>query len=545
VSVFTATVRHSGRRLPVIGGAVLVDTACVLALPAVLGRAVDATAAGKDWRPWVAWAAALMAASVVSEIAGAYATTRTTADTTAWLRHRLLARVLGAGPVAADAHDTGDLVSRVCGNTVDASRAGPGAVTAAASALPPLGALVLLAGIDPWLALAFLAGLAGVAAVLRTFTRRTSEALSTYLTVQGRIAGRLTESLAGIRTVAAAGTVDRETGRVLADLPELRGAGFATWRVLGRSSMQGTIVGPITLAAVLAVGGYELSRGRITAGALFAAGRYATLGIGLGSLTGILGMLARSRAGVARVGEILALPMTEYGDQTLPPGHGRLEMRAVSVPGVLHDVDLDLPGGSVVAVVGHSGSGKSVLAALAARLRDPDAGEVRLDGVPLPGLGREALRQAVGCAFERPALVGPTVGAAIGLGLPSDRVEAAAAAARADGFVRRLPQGYDTPLADTPMSGGEAQRLGLARAWPAERLLVLDDATSSLDTATEALVSDALLAREARTRLIVTHRAATAARADLVVWLEAGRVRARGTHRALWRDPEYREVFAS
>src|SRR6185503_14243168 len=142
---------------------------------------------------------------------------------------------------------------------------------------------------------------------------------------------------------------------------------------------------------------------------------------------------------------------------------------------VLEGVDLAIPGGAAVAVVGRSGAGKSTLAALAARLREPDDGEVRLDGVPLPNLHHDALRGAVGCAFERPVLVGTTVLDAIG-GDP-----AAARAAHADAFVTRLPRGYDTPLADAPMSGGEAQRLGLARAWPASRLLVLDDATSSLD----------------------------------------------------------------
>jgi ATP-binding cassette subfamily B protein len=152
----------------------------------------------------------------------------------------------------------------------------------------------------------------------------------------------------------------------------------------------------------------------------------------------------------------------------------------------------------------------------------------------------------VGCAFERPTLVGATVADAIGPGLRREQVEAAAWAARADAFVRRLPAGYDTALVDAPMSGGEAQRIGLARAWPAGRLLVLDDATSSLDTATEALISDALLggARD-RTRLIVTHRAATAARADLVVWLDSGRVRRVGEHARLWEDATYREVFAA
>jgi ATP-binding cassette subfamily B protein len=117
-------------------------------------------------------------------------------------------------------------------------------------------------------------------------------------------------------------------------------------------------------------------------------------------------------------------------------------------------------------------------------------------------------------------------------------------ATHAHEFDSRLPQGYDTPLTESPMSGGELQRLGLARAWHAGRLLVLDDATSSLDMVTEMQISRTLTNDHGhRTRLIVTHRAATAARADLVVWLAAGQVRAVDTHEALWARPDYREVF--
>jgi ATP-binding cassette subfamily B protein len=143
-------------------------------------------------------------------------------------------------------------------------------------------------------------------------------------------------------------------------------------------------------------------------------------------------------------------------------------------------------------------------------------------------------------------LVGDTIGDAIGLGAADqEAVPEAAAAARADAFVRRLPAGYATRVEDTPLSGGERQRIGLARAFAqGERLLVLDDATSSLDTVTEHQVARALTAEpRGRTRLIVAHRLATAARADRVVWLENGRIRGQGEHHVLWQDADYRAVF--
>jgi ATP-binding cassette, subfamily B, bacterial len=202
----------------------------------------------------------------------------------------------------------------------------------------------------------------------------------------------------------------------------------------------------------------------------------------------------------------------------------------------------------MVALVGRSGAGKSLVAAVAGRLRDPDRGQVRLDGVPLDQVERRSLRRAVAYAFERPALRGGTVADMIGFGVDRPSPEAirrAAAAAQADGFVGRLPDGYRAPLSRTPLSGGELQRLGLARAVAHDaRVLILDDATSSLDTATEAEIAAALTAQmHGRTRLIVTHRATTAARADLVAWLDGGRIRAYGPHGELWADPDYRAVF--
>jgi ATP-binding cassette subfamily B protein len=532
-----------------IGVTALVGSGVVLALPAVLGRSVDAIVAGNGYGRWFAVAAGLIALGVVCTLVDVFAGTACVAGTTAWLRHRLVTHVVRGGPEGTRAFDTGDLVSRVSGNAVDAAQAGPAAVTAVAALLPPFGSLVLLALIDPWLAVAFLGGIVLVIGVLWVFARRTAEISLAYQETQGRIAALLTEALAGIRTITAAGTIAREEKRILGPLPELHRHGLLTWRVLARSGAQAAIVGPLVLVAVLAVGGLQLVAGRITAGDLFAASQYAVLGAGLGSLTGLIGELARARAGIQRAAEVIAVDTVAYGTLSLPAGPGRLTFDGVSVvigdTVLLHDVNLDLPGGATVAVVGPSGAGKSVLAALAARLRDPSMGLVLLDGVPLPAVNRHVLRTAIGCAFERPELVGTTVGDAIAHNAVSPvRTLAAARATHAHDFVSRLPDGYRTPLLEAPMSGGERQRLGLARAWPAHRLLVLDDATSSLDTATELQISKTLTEdRHQRTRLIVTHRTATAARADLVVWLDRGRVRAVGPHSELWQNASYREVF--
>jgi ATP-binding cassette subfamily B protein len=546
VSTFGTIARRSGWWLPLLGLAALAGTLGSLALPAVLGAAVDAIVAGKADSRWLVVAVLLILLGILVDLVEVYAGTACVAGTTAWLRTKVVRHLLAIGPRADQ--ETGDLVSRVSANAADAAQAGPTVTTIGLAALPPAGSLILLAVIDGWLAVAFLLGVALVAVVLRTFTRRTADIVVAYQQIQGRIAGRLAEAMTGIRTITAAGTAERESRRILEALPELSEKGRKTWEVLAGSSAQAAVVGPLVLVAVLATGGWELAAGRISAGELFAASQYAAIGAGLGGLTGVFGQLARVRAGVRRLDDVFRIPATEYGDVVLPDGQGRLEFRGATVRSdgctLLDGVDLVVPAGKATAVVGRSGAGKSILAALAARLRDPDEGEVLLDGVALPRLRRDALRDAVSCAFERPVLVGETVADAIALGLDERRVESAARATHAHDFVTRLPAGYQTLLAEAPMSGGEAQRLGLARAWHASRVLVLDDATSSLDMVTEMQIGQTLTdAADGRTRLIVTHRAATAARADLVVWLENGRVRAVGTHDRLWSQRAYREVF--
>jgi ATP-binding cassette subfamily B protein len=175
---------------------------------------------------------------------------------------------------------------------------------------------------------------------------------------------------------------------------------------------------------------------------------------------------------------------------------------------------------------------------------------VTLNGVPVTELSLARLRQAVSYAFERPELVGATVEEAIRYGRPDigdAAVNSAARAARADAFIQRLPAGYQTLLADAPMSGGERQRLGLARALARPSIVyIFDDATSGLDTVTEAEVTATLTERlSGQTRLVVAHRVTTAARCDLVAWLDQGRVRALGGHEELWWDLDYRAIFAT
>jgi ATP-binding cassette subfamily B protein len=530
------TVRYGGGWASLLAVTSLLQAGAATLLPAVLGRAVDGVLGGSATLTWPTVYAGLVAVAMTGDVLSELAIGASTAAATARLRHTFVRRVLGLGPAAG--LPAGDMTSRAVTATADTAYAPSASILALTAVVPPIGGLVALILLDPWLALTFALGLPAIVALLRSFVRDTSAVVGRYLEVQGRIAARLVETLAGNRTIAATGTAERETDRILEPLTELAEHGHETWRIQAATAGRGTLAVPLLQVAVLAVAGFELAAGRLTAGGLLAATQYAGLGADIGPVIAQLGRLARARAGAARLTPILDRPVPSYGSAALPPGPGRLEFRSVSAASVLDGLDLLVPGGGSVAVVGRSGAGKSLLAALAGRLADPDAGQILLDGVPLASLGRGELRHAVGYAFARPALFGATIAEAIG----GDAV-AAARAACADPFIRRLPDGYRTPPSEAPLSGGELQRLGLARAFAHPgRVLVLDDATSSLDTVTEVQVGD-VLTRDGRTRLIIAHRVGTAARADLVAWLDGGRVRACAPHHELWPDPDYREVF--
>ena len=455
----------------------------------------------------------------------------------------------------------GDTVSRVVAGAVDAGTGPASVLLAATVVIPPLGSVVALGLIDPWLVAAFAVGFPALAVILRTLVRDSSAISAGYGRAQGAIAARLLDALAGARTIAAAGTQARERERVLRPLPLLREHGYASWRVQGRAAAQAMTIAPALQIIVVAVAGVELARHRITTGDLVAASQYAALAVGVGATVGLVSRLGRARGGARRAAELLARPCPRYGARELPAGQdhgsrGELRLSGVTVrrggEAVLRDLDLTVAAGAAVALVGRSGAGKSTLAWLAGRLADPDAGTVLLDGVDLRECTRASLRESVVYAFERPELVGDTPEDVIAFGFrrPDDaQVRAAAGQAQAAAFLARLPGQLSTSLDGTPLSGGEVQRLGLARAFAhagAARLLVLDDATSSLDTVTEMLVARTITGQlSGLTRLIVAHRATTAARADLVAWLDRGRIRALAPHRELWADREYRAIFGA
>ncbi|MEV8509151.1 ABC transporter ATP-binding protein [Actinoplanes sp. NPDC051475] len=550
----TRLLARTARRAPgwaaLLVAAGAVNSVASLALPAALATATDAVLSRGDTAAAAARLGLVIAASALCTVLATVAEAGSLSAGTRWLRHEVLGVVLARGTAARRRFDPGDVTSRLVSASADAGHALDSAVDVFVGAATSIGGIVALWLIDWRCALAFLVAAPISWAVLGRFIADTSAMFTRYRTAQAAIISLLGDALAGIRTVQAAGTVRREIDRVLAPLDGVSAAGHGTWAAQRRMAWQGSILSATVDLAVLGVAGWGVAAGRISAGQFLAAAGYVALALGLIAQVEAFTGLGYARAGARRLAELLAEPVPAAGNLVLPAGPGAVSFRGVTVRreerAVLDRLDLDVPAGCAVAVVGRSGAGKTILAGLVGGLVRADEGAVLLDGVPVTAIGAGA----VAYAFERPELLGRTVHDAISYGRPGldgITVRAAATAAQADAFIRRLPQGYDTPLSEAPMSGGEVQRIGLARALAqGARVLVLDDATSSLDTVTEAQISAVLTDRLAgRTRIVVTHRPATAARADLVAWLDAGRLRAVGRHGDLWARPDYRAVFAA
>jgi ABC-type multidrug transport system fused ATPase/permease subunit len=540
-----------------LGVVTLVGVVTTVLTPSALGAAIDAAGNREDLSHALVWLAAVFAVATAATALGDLISSYWGSQVTAWLRHRLIGRALLLGIPGQRRFPAGDLLSRLTENAASPASFFPLLISAFATLLTTIGAVVALTLIDFRLGIIFLLGAVPAVILLRRFVTQASQPFLRYQQLLAAIITRLLDAHRGIRTIRASGTIERDIGRILLPLPELHHTGRQVWAVQRQVSWQLSLLGPMLQVLVLSVGGFVLAAGGITAGQLVAAASYVGLALGSVGLFDTLVALLTCQVGAGRVGEVLdTTPSISPPVQpvTVSPGPGQVELRDVSVRmeqrAVLDHLDLLMPSGTSVAIVGGSGTGKTVLTSLIGRLLDPDDGEVLLNGVPVDQLELAALRRTVTYAFERPALLGTTVHDMIAYARPeASRAEvvAAAAVAQADRFIRSLPEGYDTPLARAPMSGGELQRLGLARAVLADaRVIVLDDATSSLDTATEVKVAEALeRVLVGRTCVVVAHRAATADRADLVAWLDAGRIRALAPHHVLWSDPSYRAVFGT
>jgi ABC-type multidrug transport system fused ATPase/permease subunit len=349
--------------------------------------------------------------------------------------------------------------------------------------------------------------------------------------------------------VKTLGREAEETRRFQARAEELRDGLVAVGRVRGLFDPLMESLPNLGTLVVLLVGAGRVAAGATTAGDLISiAYLFTLLALPVRAIGWVLADLPRALAGYDRVTPVLdATGETPYGPERAPAGEGG---SALALSGVgyafdgadrptLSGITFDVPAGGTVAVVGPTGSGKSTLAGLLVRLVDPATGAVLHDGVDLRRLREGEVSAQAAFVAQGTFLFDDTVRGNVTLGAEIDDAEVwtALRTAAADEFVARLPDGLDTRIGErgASLSGGQRQRLALARAVVRRpRLLVLDDATSAIDPAVEARILDALRAAEApSTVVVVAYRQATIALADEVVWLENGRVLARGSHEQL------------
>jgi ABC-type multidrug transport system fused ATPase/permease subunit len=316
----------------------------------------------------------------------------------------------------------------------------------------------------------------------------------------------------------------------------------------------------VAQAVVLLIGGHMVVHGQMPLGHFIAFNLMLTMLVMPLRMLGMwIGQAQRATASGERIFQVMDEP-EEVRDSPdaveLPPGKGLVRFDDVSfayVPGrpVLEDIDLGIDAGRTVALIGHTGSGKTTLASLVPRFYDVTEGRLTIDGADVRDVALASLRSAIGVISQDPFLFSATVRENIAFGAPTatdEDVRHAARLAQAHEFVERLPNGYDTMIGERgiTLSGGQRQRLAIARALIVDpRILILDDATASVDATTEAHIRLGLReAMKGRTTIIIAHRLSTIALADEMVVLERGRIVARGDHDELIdASPVYHEIY--
>jgi subfamily B ATP-binding cassette protein MsbA len=480
------------------------------------------------------------------------------------LRMRLFARIMNVPLGVFDKWRPGELLARFSSDLQMMTDAiGTSLPQLVQTVITFIGAVIYMINLD-WLLTLFLVLVAPfVNYAVAFFTRLISRGSRRAQERIADLSANLSEVFQGARVVKAFGREAYEVDRLGVNNERYFNAFM---KVTQFSQTQTPVIATIVTIAVLAIMVFtvrEVVVGRMKSGEMLAF--WSAVGLSLNPINrfaALIGDLARGLVGAGRAFEILDLPVERADDPSaIAPAAIRGAIRFENVTfayepdsaPVLHNFSAEIEAGEVVALVGPSGAGKTTIANLVPRFFEPQAGRITLDGLDLGRIQLRALRDAIGIVQQEPLLFSGTITDNIRYGkldATQAQIELAAREANAEEFIERLPHGYDTTLGERGirLSGGQRQRISIARAILRDpRILILDEATSSLDTHSEHLIEaalDQLLA--GRTTLVIAHRLSTIRRAHRIFYIEAGRVVESGTHDALLaRGGHYARLHAA
>ncbi|MFJ2884683.1 ABC transporter ATP-binding protein [Streptomyces sp. NPDC087305] len=508
---------------------------------------------------------ALVVANAALGALGSYVLRRTAESVVLGARRALSSYLLRLRIPAVDRSEPGDLMARITSDTTLLREVTTDSLVGLGTGGLTLVATVVMMGVvDPVLLGVTLAVIAGAGTVLSLIVPRINRASRQAQDAVGVMGASLERILGALRTVKASGAEDREERT-------LHAAAEESWRQSVRAAKWTAAAGntaglsmQVAFITVLAVGGARVATGAIDIGTLVAFLLYVFyLMQPIQQVVGAITQYQTGAAALSRIQEALQLPAEPPSPHAELPSPGAApaalafdDVRfryADDLPYVHHGVTFDVPAQGMTAFVGPSGAGKTTVFSLIERFYDPESGAITLDGRDLADWDLPRLRSAIGYVEQDAPVLSGSLRDNLLLGNPDADDEAVTRVLRTtrlDGLVARLPKGADTLVGHrgTRLSGGERQRVAIARALLRRpRLLLLDEATSQLDAVNEAALRDTV-ADVARTTtvLVVAHRLSTVTMADRIVVMDAGRVRAVGTHRELvTADPLYAELAAT
>jgi ATP-binding cassette, subfamily B, bacterial len=549
----------------------LMAAAAAASIPILLGDAVDEGLISRQWHRFAVYVAVIAALGIVQGISSGarrwfngVASRHVESELRRGFHDHLLTLDVGYHSNV----NRGQLLSRVTSDLFQIQAVVASAPFWVANAALAVAVAIILLVTSPLLGVVAIVTLPLVAITSQRFSRRVRDAITDLQRKRGALAGVVEETVSGIRAVKGFGAEPVMFRRLAESADDVRVEAMRVVTTRARYLPTLNTVPMVELAVINWLGGYLVLHHELSVGMLVAFNAYLAMLTGpLQSIGAYIVMIQRAVVSGYRLSVIMkrqsSIPEPAQ-PRRLPPGPGTVRFKNVSfsyptagpAPAngrpALQGFDLEIDGGEVVAMVGATGSGKTTVLSLLARLYDAGRGSVALEGTDVRDLSLSTLREAVAVVFEDSFLFDDTIAANLRVGRPGAtdaELARAAQLAQADEFIEQLPLGYRTMVGERglSLSGGQRQRIALARALLADpRVLVLDDATSAVDAARELQVVRALAeARTGKTTIIISHRPATIAAADRVVLVDAGRVLAEGSHEFLCAESaRYREVLA-